>query len=365
MNRIQSIIAISLALLSIAGLSCHAQDAENYDWRKDFSLELLKVETVADYKGILKENSYDKKLSGIGGSILEVSLGGNITGRFHYYLRWRASSLFKERSFFDSIDRAEFSFRNKGVELCLGKQTVALGGWEYDLYPTEIFFVSESTFRFPCYQWGLSASYNFNETRGQDMLILQACTSPFRNYVSERETYAFSLQWRGSHGFYEGINSVNFVEQGPGQFVNFVAIGNRFHIVKQLEFDLDLIHRTKVGSEASFLKDFSVMSCLKWDFAGHCRLYCRTTFDHNSLPKEIQDWNVSSGTSMWQIGGGLEYFPVKDNKDIRLHALCSYCKGIAGNEDNVLKDKMLTINIGATWRVDFMKIINKRRTQEQ
>ena len=56
-----------------------------------------------------------------------------------------------------------------------------------------------------------------------------------------------------------------------------------------------------------------------------------------------------AGQDYWFYGAGLEYFPLKENKGVRLHA--------AWMSNNYTKRNC--INVGLTWKVDLMKAFKR------
>ena len=59
------------------------------------------------------------------------------------------------------------------------------------------------------------------------------------------------------------------------------------------------------------------------------------------------------------MGGGLEYFPLKKNRDLRFHATCFYTTGRNGNPEGARLDKQLTGQAGVTWRLDLFALTNR------
>jgi hypothetical protein len=71
------------------------------------------------------------------------------------------------------------------------------------------------------------------------------------------------------------------------------------------------------------------------------------------------DYCVSPNTKLAHIGAGVEYYPLKGNRNIRLHAVYSHTLGRNGNPDGVLQPKNSVITIGLKWKVDIASAIRK------
>ena len=68
----------------------------------------------------------------------------------------------------------------------------------------------------------------------------------------------------------------------------------------------------------------------------------------------ISDWGrvFAKGVAETEnviFGAGFEYFPLKENKDIRMHAAWAYNEYMYGN----------TLNIGLTWKMNLTKMLRR------
>ena len=116
----------------------------------------------------------------------------------------------------------------------------------------------------------------------------------------------------------------------PKEFVKAVNLGNRFHF-GNFSANLDLMGR------------FSEMEA---PFSGFTVAFAPSY--------EISDWGRIFAKGVWEddnliYGAGFEYFPLKENKDIRLHAAWAYNEYMYGN----------TLNIGLTWKMNMTRGIKR------
>ena len=66
---------------------------------------------------------------------------------------------------------------------------------------------------------------------------------------------------------------------------------------------------------------------------------------------------MTPGTDIVRVGGGLEYYPLKSTKNLRLHLTYCYTDGKAADA-GVLRPQQSIIDAGVTWR---MKLLNLKR----
>ena len=93
--------------------------------------------------------------------------------------------------------------------------------------------------------------------------------------------------------------------------------------------------------DPSFFLDFTVVGKFMYDICDHVSVFAKASHDHNKI-NSSSDPSVMPGTSMTRAGGGFEFFPLKQNKDLRIHAV--FCKtfGSNGNPDGADNDAALS-----------------------
>lgn len=329
----KSLFAIILFLFVI--LSSSAQDGNPVNvglWaRVDYQREYLDGESVKDNSGFKGKN-------------VSLLINGELNDHFSYNYRQRLYRGHGSESFFNATDFLYLTYRpDEHWSFSGGKQILEIGGYEYDLAPIDIYFLSEYCSNIVCYQMGVNAGYSFDG--GKDMLRFQFCQSPFRQEGSD--LYAYNLMWNGSHGCFGSIWSLNFIEYLPGRFINYLALGNHFTFGR---FSLlaDFMNRSLMDS-ASFLKDFTVIGKVEYSLGDRLCVFGKASYDRNDLDRE-GDWCVRPGTSIGRVGCGVEYFPLAD-KRVRLHA--SFCHSFGENGDpsgSLLPDQQIA-SVGLTWRM--------------
>ena len=338
-----SFLALSLSVVHIA---C-AQD-EN--------IVNLQAEVRVDYQYEGVDGSKVTDNTGFKGQYLNVILNGNISKSFSYSYRQRLNKAHSSQSFFDATDWIYLTYSpGEHWNFSAGKLVVGIGGYEYDRAPIDLYTCSEFWNNIPCYQFGVNVGYKLN--KGKDQLLFQVCQSPFRS-VYDEDVYAYNLMWYGSHGWYNSIWSVNMIEYSTGQFINYIALGNNF---KFGDFNLNVDFMNRATSHQTFLfKDCSVMGELSYSPVHWMNVFAKVTYDVNKTDR-IADFCVMPGTELTLYGGGFEFFPLKNTKNLRFHANCFYSQVKNGNPIGTMVDKRTIVDVGVKWKMNILSVPKKKK----
>lgn len=314
--------------------------------------ELLKLQAEArvDYQRQYVDGDAIKSNSGFKGKYLNIIIDGNINKHFSYSYRQRLNKMHSDQSFFDATDWVNLTYApNDRWSFTAGKLVVGIGGYEYDRAPIDLFFTSEFWNNIPCYQLGVNIGYAFRG--GKDKLVLQVCQSPFR--TDGEDTYAYNLSWFGSHGKLSTIYSFNMIEHLPHEFINYIALGHRLDFGK-VTVEADLMNRAS-GHQVIFFKDFSIMAEAAYTPTAWMNIFGKVTYDVNKT-NYLADYCVLPGTELTHLGVGLEFFPLKGSRDVRIHAAYSHSFGTNSNPYGTLPGDQNMLSIGLKWRVDLLTI---------
>lgn len=314
--------------------------------------ELLKLQAEArvDYQREYIGGEAIRPHSGFRGKYLNIMLNGNLNEHFSYSYRQRLNKMHADQSFFDATDWVNLTYRpDDHWSFSAGKLVVGIGGYEYDRAPIDLYFTSEFWNNIPCYQLGVNIGYAFKG--GKDQLVLQFCQSPFRAHGDDM--YAYNLSWYGSHGKLSTIYSLNLMEYLPHKFINYIALGHRLDFGK-VTLEADLMNRAS-SHQVFFFKDFSVMAEVAFRPLSWLNVFGKVTYDVNKT-ESAADYCVMPGTELTYLGGGLEFYPLKGNRDVRIHATYSHSFGTNGNPDGTLPGKQDMLYVGLKWRVDLLSL---------
>ena len=324
--------------------------------RVDFRVEArgdLQYENIAG-------NTIDSN-TGFRGKQLNLRLNGNINDSWSYTYRQRMGRPNADESYFNAVDHLNLTYATGAWAFTGGKQTVVVGGYEYDRAPIDFYFGSEYWYNMACYQWGVSAKYNLG-TESNDALTLQVVQSSFRdhdfnpldgpdNVLKYPSMLSYNLMWTGSYGWVDVLHSINMLEYLPGKFVNFIALGHQFNM-GDFKLQLDWMNRADV--EHFGFDDFSLMADLSWGASEKLNVFAKATYDVNK--DNVADLCVLPGTELTRVGAGVEYFPIEGSRDVRFHAGYSYSWGTNTNlDEGTLWDNHSFVSLGVTWRMSILK----------
>ncbi len=360
------------AILFMAGSVVSAQEVDSSAPQQMSSWEDANQTDVVDYVPAISLDArfgYNRNVSdktgGFGGDGLYLNIDGKISKNFTYSLCQRLfSSHGEDSSVFDATDWLNLTYEVGSFSFTAGKDVVAVGSYEYDAYDIDSYFDMNSIFynSFSCYQWGVKAMWSPSDSSS---LAFQVTTSPFSYAPLEDNIYAYNLAWYGEWESYTSIWSANLFEYEPGKFVKTLALGNMFY-AGNLSLGLDVIMR---GEKVKNLgRDITVNFMPSYEFADCIRLFGKAGFERvgeqpydfwgeyltvdemvaaNEENTAILPAFAIPNQNYWFYGAGIEYFPLKENKDIRLHAMWA--------SNNYTKRHV--VNVGLTWKFDIVSAI--------
>lgn len=313
----------------------------------------LKIEARADYMREYQSGEKINDNSGFKGRFFNIRMDGNLTKGLSYSIRYRLNRPNIDESYFNATDWLTLTYKTRHWEFSTGKQVVAIGGYEYDRAPIDLYFCSEYWNNIACYQFGLSTAYITESKR--DKFLLQFCESPFKKgelNTSNKEMFAYNLMWYGSHDWFNTMYSLNMIEYMPGRFINYIVLGNQFNF-GNFRMQLDIMNRSCDISNLLF-KDISVMSELTWHAHDCLNVIAKCTYDTNRT-KDFGDLCVRPGTDIMRAGIGLEFFPMKSYKDLRMHLNVCHTDG-RSPASAALQNAQTIIDAGITWKASLLNL---------
>ena len=261
------------------------------------------------------------------GDGLYLDINGYISPHFSYSLNQRlASTYYEDNSGFNGTNWLTLTFEAGDFAVTAGKDALLMGSFEYDAYDLDTYYDMNSIFynEFDCWQWGFTAAWYPAEDHE---VLLQLANSPF-SYEPNR--LALAAGWRGAWDWYESYWTANLWQYTSENFVKAVNLGNRFYLGNFM-IDLDLMGR---------------FGEIEAPYSGMTVAF--------SPSYNISDWGRVFAKGVWEeenmiFGAGFEYFPLKENKDIRIHAAWAHNEYMYGN----------TLNIGLTWKMNMTKALKQ------
>lgn len=305
----------------------------------------LQLDTRFDYQYTVTGDD-EKNKSGFEGRYLNLILNGKINDDLTYHFRQRFNVPNSDNpGIFKSTDWIYLTYRyNRNFSVSAGKQVVAIGGYEYDRAPIDLYFCSVFWNHIGCYQFGITLTVTDNI--GKNKVSLQVVNSPFGNH-----NYAYNLLWAGNMGWFQTLYSVNMIEYRKGKYINYLSLGNKI-TAGRFTLEFDWMNRA-ARHQTFFFKDMSLIGDFSYRINRRFRAFAKCGYDVNKTGTPIigdepgklyPDLCVPPGTDLFFYGAGAEYFPLK-SENLRIHAFWySNCQQTADH----------TFNIGIRWKMNIL-----------
>jgi hypothetical protein len=273
------------------------------------------------------------------GDDFNIDINGKISPSLSYSFNHRiASSYYGEASGFDATNWLTLTYEVGDFAFTAGKDALLMGSFEYDAYDLDAYYDMNSAFFniLECWQWGASAAWYPSDSHE---LVFQVANSPFS--FGDPGVFSYAAAWRGSWDNYESYWSLNMWEAATGPYVKSINLGNRFMFGG---FTCDLDYTTR-AIDLSLLgtHDFSLLLMPSYQFGESVRVFAKLGYEGMRIDFGIEDY---TGRNLL-YGAGVEYFPLKENKDVRVHATYVHNDFMIGD----------LFNIGLTWKMNLTKAV--------
>lgn len=332
--------------------------------QKNFTIDKLSVEGRVDYDYFIS----NENRSGLDGKFFNFEMKGSFLQDFSYRIRQRIDMTAGS----SKTDYMIVSYHpTKNWSLTAGRMCLAVGGWEYDLPPIDVYFASLFWNNFACYDIG--AQVEFHTTDGNHDIIFQVTNSTFNRtdaeggFIRLPNRYTYNLIWYGRMGAFSTSYSINMMEQNKGEYINYIALGNMFDFGK-LDFYVDFMNRGFFNQKDFLLGDFTVIGEVKYAFTDKFTAMVKGGYDRNKhgyydtsgvwpVPQAF-DMAVTPGVEYVFAALGFEAYPYKGNKNVRLHGLFAFNELTQPTDDMMNPNSSnlsLQAQVGVTWRINFAK----------
>ncbi len=324
--------------------------AEVVEPKKKMQPISVKFDARFDWQSSFTHNADAKPsyASNFNGRYIMFMLDGNISPKFSYSLRYRMIHPSHENSWrgvFNATDWAQLTYRpTKNWEITAGKMLVFYGSYEFDKNPLDVYMWSGWGGRVGCFQFGVLGKYITND--GRNNILFQINNSPFADPLSLGAMYSYSVQWNGNFGVFNALYSDNLIEYQPGRFINYISLGNQFNF-GPATIELDYMNRYGARG-TNFFGDFSFIGRVKYNVCDQLTIFAKGGLDYN-MNEEVVDLLILPGERNVYYGAGLEFYPIKNSKNVRIHAFWQSGNnnlGIDGQAWNVHN-----VGIGFKWRL--------------
>ena len=341
----------------------------------------LRLEARADFDYMAtRTSSPDTTINhyGFNGRYFNLLIGGNLGNKFSYFFRQRVVGTSGTYRLFDNTDFLYINFNpTQQWTVRLGKDAIAVGGFEYDAPPIDVLFSTTYWDNFYCFQLGVSGMYKTKD--GRNMIVAQVANSPYVYYGSGVGTglgkewksglLSYNVLWSGTFGHFKTIYSANIFERQRGSFMGYIALGHKL-TYDRWDIYLDLMHHSLAWDDCG--KNFGVVSCVNFLVTKDLNLFAKAAYEQNHSEADIiayrntgttLDCLVAAGHSYTLYGLGFEWRP-SFYKDVRLHGFVA-CRHETESKRTSATGQaefsnMINANIGITWNMNILKVLKDR-----
>lgn len=330
-----------VGILTVGTTSLMAQEEPEtkVDYIPDISLDAR-----FEYSHDIKENA-----GRFDGNGLNLSIDGQICPNLSYSLNHSIAKFDGANGLgFGNTNWLTLTYENDFLYVTAGKEDVKVGSFEYDTYDLDSYWEMNSQFwnNISPWQWGLSAGWYPAE--GQT-LLLQFTNSPLAEKLFNQ--FAYALGWRGEWEHYESYWTVNMWEFEKGRYVKALNLGNRFYF-GDFRFDLEYATRA-VEMKKAFTSDFTLQFSPSYEWKWG-RAFAKVGWER--IAEDNFGYEFTGDNIFY--GAGAEFYPFKNYRDIRLHAIWASNTELTASH---------YINVGLTWKMNLTslgkKLFNKLKKE--
>ena len=335
--------------------------------RADF--DYFSITTKETDRDLVRDTPY-----GMHGRYFNMVIGGPLGDKFSYFFRQRIIANPGSISFFDNTDFLYINYMpSQNWMVRMGKDALAVGGFEYDAPPINVLFNTYYWNNFYCFQPALAAAYKSDS--GKQMVLFQVGNSPYVYYGADLKyglgnewksgLMSFNLFYSGDFGHYKMLSSVNFFQRPDRKYMNYIAVGQKL-VYDRWDVYLDLIHHAHAVNDWG--NNFAVVSCANFYVNKGLSFFAKGAWEQNKSNEVLPGFGMGSGiangffdcfgeagTTYLTYGLGLEYRP-RVCPDFRIHAFVADSR--ITRTDSY--ENSLQCNVGITWDMDIHRMLKDR-----
>ena len=317
---------ILLLVALIIGSTSYAQK-----WLDDVSFN---VRSSFEY-----DHTEEQDAKGFNGEHFNLNVQGHLSDNVSFRFRQRFhKDIVNGDNIFNATDFLYINWKiNEHWSVNFGRNEIFIGGYEYDYAPIDVYYYGDFCNSLPeCYAFGGSVAYNFNPNQ---QLVFQISNSPF--FGGNSNLLSYNLAWFGYVAqWWKTIWSVNECEYTDGEFENMIALGNRFEFGNWY-LEADIINRYRSSYDNFLFDNWAFIGKLNYNYH-NWNFFLKGGYDNNNYRF---DYNYRIEYNYTHIGCGTEFFPLKNSKDLRLHAVYYY-------NDNLESHSFM---LGATCKINLLE----------
>lgn len=225
------------------------------------------------------------------------------------------TSLFTDLGLSDTSNWLSYCYANfsfGGWTFTLGKQMIDTGGIEAQDYDWESYygFTTPLWDGLVCSQWGVKAAW----TTASELstFSLQMLASPYGRRPFSSGLWVYSAQWTGKYGWFSPIWSVSAFGREDSSYDMLYSFGQTITFSDEWSLSADYFRNGGFDEDSYLLSGNTVKLRLNY-------------YPSETLTTSLNGIYVQNPLhEYWSVGALANYYPLKDSKDLRLHAQFSY-----------------------------------------
>lgn len=233
--------------------------------------------------------------------------GSNVTDLYKY--TWRSD-------WTNWCDWAYLSYSLGNFWVNVGKDMVYLGGFEFDDYDFDVHPQMLSTLwnNFAPYQW--QGAFGWTNESENTTLAAQISTSPYGERPFSSGIWNYSAKWVGEYGIFSNIWSFSAIGKGDGEYYPLVCLGQKISITDALAAGIDYWNAVCDG-DGYLTKGHSAYASLWYSLGEKFDFQLKGGIEH------ARWYPGDEAGTQWNIGASAHWFPLRESRDLRVHAAFS------------------------------------------
>lgn len=217
------------------------------------------------------------------------------------------------------FDWAYLSYSLGDFTFTAGKDMMTTGGFEIDDYDFDVYPSLQTSFwnALQVYQWGGKLEYTLKE---KSTFSFQITTSPFGERPFTSKLFNYSLGYRGDYGFLRTNWSATAMQAEPGKYFFLFSLGQE---ADAGDFTFRLDYNNMAGGLVTEEGENPYYGIFKGHTLSGQVLYTLPDEKLELLAKGAFE-RVNEIGDNYIAGCAVQYYPLKDNKSLRLHTALAY-----------------------------------------
>jgi len=341
-------ILVTLTVLFLSSCLLFSQEAEEPGTGAELTI-IPRLDMNIYHDRSAKESGVD-----LGNSALYTLFEGNITPDLsfsvsNHWLQASPKELYENTGYSNSNNWVDWAYLRYDFldhfYVQAGKDILFTGGLESDEndYDMHNELCSSLWNNFPVYQWGATVGwYSSDEST---TISAQVATSPLGEKFFSSGMYSFGLQWRGDYGPVQNLWEISLVATEKGKYTPVLSLGQSYQPLDNLKITLDVFNKI---SDGLLYKGLATHGTVSWyPIPEKLEVLGKVGYEYSK--DYVNFWTAlgeefdSDAFKAWVVGGGVQWYPLRDSKDLRIHAIFSH------NEYTALN----CFNLGVTYYLNF------------